>query len=298
MRFASLGSGSEGNGLVVEVAAEVGAEVSAECSAQASAETPAANGDHERDNRPWRVLVDCGFGVRQAELRLMRLGIAPASLDAILITHEHGDHIGGVFALARRHRIAVWASHGTLQSVMTERFDCVKVNVCSSHDAFAIGAIGVQPFPVPHDAREPTQFVFDDGVHRLGVLTDTGRSTTHIIDSLAGCDALVMECNHDPAMLEASDYPYPLKRRIGGGYGHLSNDGAADIVSRLDRSRLAHIVAAHLSRTNNTVEFARAALAAATGWSASRIDVADQDLGLAWIDLTSPPAASSDWTRS
>ncbi len=273
MRFASLGSGSEGNSLVVETLA-----VDEACADN-------HHGGKREGKRLWRVMIDCGFGVRQAEARLMRLGIDPASLDAILVTHEHGDHIGGVFALARRYSLAVWASHGTLQSVMTERFESVSVNVCSSHEPFAIGAIGVRPFPVPHDAREPTQFVFDDGAHRLGVLTDTGRSTMHIIDSLSGCDALVMECNHDAGMLEASDYPYPLKRRIGGDYGHLSNDCAGEIVSRLDRSRLSRIVAAHLSRTNNTVALARAALAEATGWVASRIDVADQHLGFDWIDL-------------
>ncbi len=264
MRFASLGSGSEGNGLIVEAAPSDG---------------------HER---PWRVMVDCGFGVRAAEARLLRLGIDPATLDAILVTHEHGDHLGGVFALARRHGLAVWASHGTLQSVMTTRFTNVPVHVCSSHATFSIGPITVAPFPVPHDAREPTQFVFEDGLHRLGLLTDTGRGTSHIIDSLSGCDGLVMECNHDPAMLEASDYPYPLKRRISGDYGHLSNDVAAEIVSRLDRSRLRRIVAAHLSRSNNTPELARAALAAATGWEAARIGLADQDAGLDWIDLLEP----------
>ncbi len=244
MRFASLGSGSEGNGLLIE------------------------GGPVGGTGRPCRVLVDCGFPIRDAESRLSRLGVAPAELDAILVTHEHGDHIGGVFALARRHGVAVWASHGTLQSVMTARYDTVAVHVFSSHAAFRLGTLQVAPFPVPHDAREPTQFVFDDGAHRLGVLTDAGRCTPHIVDQLSGCDALVMECNHDPAMLEASDYPWSLKRRIDGGYGHLSNASAAEIVSRIDRSRLRHLVAAHLSRSNNTPALARAALADATGWPA------------------------------
>ena len=261
MRFASLGSGSEGNALLVEAAGTDG---------------------HEH---PWRVLVDCGFGLRAAEARFARLGVDPGSLDAILVTHEHGDHLGGVFALARRHHVRVCATHGTLQSVLRARFAAVSVAVCSSDVRFSVGPITVTPYAVPHDAREPTQFVFDDGTSRLGLLTDTGRGTSHIVDSLAGCDALVIECNHDPAMLDASDYPYPLKRRIGGDYGHLSNEVAAEIVARLDRSRLRQVVAAHLSRSNNTPALARAALAAATGWAPDRIDIADQDNGFAWSDV-------------
>lgn len=260
MRFASLGSGSEGNGLVVEV----------------------ASGERER---PYRVLVDCGFGVRDAALRLLRLGLEPGDLDAILVTHEHGDHLGGAFALARRHGIAVWATHGTLQSVMLERFAEVRIHVCASDARFRVGPIEVLPYAVPHDAREPVQFVFDDGRHRLGVLTDAGRSTPHIVDSLSGLDALVMECNHDPSMLEASDYPWPLKRRISGDYGHLANDIAGEIVGRIDRARLRHLVAAHLSKTNNTPDLARAAMSAATGWAVDRIAVADQAIGLAWCEV-------------
>jgi phosphoribosyl 1,2-cyclic phosphodiesterase len=266
MRFALLGSGSEGNGLIVE-SGSFASSISGE--------------------RRSRVLVDCGFGVRDAEARLLRLGIEPASLDAILVTHEHGDHIGGVFALARRHGIAVWASHGTLASVMTTRFENVTINVCRSNAAFRVGGLEALPFTVPHDAREPTQFVFDDGTHRLGLLTDTGKCTSHIVDCLSGCHGLVMECNHDPRMLEASDYPAQLKRRIGGDYGHLSNEVAADIVSRIDRTRLAHLVAAHLSQANNTPDLARAALGAATGWPADRIGVADQRSGAGWRDLAS-----------
>jgi phosphoribosyl 1,2-cyclic phosphodiesterase len=261
LRFASLGSGSEGNGLVVE-----------------------APGGTLRE-RPYRLLLDCGFGVREAEARLQRLGIQPRELDAIVVTHEHGDHIGGVFALARRHGVPVWATHGTLQSVMMERFAEVTVSVCASDARFRIGTIDVLPYAVPHDAREPAQFVFDDGRRRLGVLTDVGRATSHIVDCLSGCDALVMECNHDPVMLEASAYPWPLKRRIDGGYGHLANEAAAEIVARIDRSRLRRIVAAHLSKSNNTPALARAALAAATGWAEDRIDVADQAIGIAWCEI-------------
>ena len=239
-------------------------------------------------------MLDCGFGLKESEARLARLAIAPASLAAIVVTHEHGDHIGGVFRLARRYDIAVWASHGTLQAASRVDLDGLRVSACSSNTPFSIGPIAIQPFPVPHDAKEPTQFVFDDGVHRLGVLTDVGRATSHILDSLAGCDALVMECNHDSARLEASSYPFPLKRRIAGDFGHLSNDAAGDIVARLDRSRLRRLVAAHLSRQNNTADLARAALAAATGWPLDRIDVADQAAGVGWIDLACDPATSAE----
>jgi phosphoribosyl 1,2-cyclic phosphodiesterase len=251
MRFASLGSGSEGNGLVVEVDGT-------------------------------RVLIDCGFGVRDTVARLARLSLAPGDLAAILVTHEHADHVGGVAAFAARYDVPVWLTFGTMDTV-GERLEAVpRVYGFDSHDVFAIGAVEVRPFPVPHDAREPVQFVLSDGARRIGVLTDIGTTTPHVEASLSGCDAIVIECNHDEGMLANGSYPYPLKQRIGGRYGHLCNDAAAALLRAIDTSRLAHVVAAHLSQQNNTPALARTALAAALGCESDWIGIADQATGFDW----------------
>ncbi len=251
MRFASLGSGSEGNGLIVEA------------------------GDT-------RILIDCGFGVRDCAARLARLGIEPSSITAIFVTHEHSDHVGGVAALAARYGIGVWLTFGTLSAV-AGRFDgLARVYGFDSHDALVIGDLEVRPFPVPHDAREPVQFVVGDGEHRLGVLTDLGMSTPHVRASLSGCDALVLECNHDREMLHAGSYPAALKQRIAGRFGHLCNDDSAALLASLDCSRLQHIIAAHLSRENNRPDLARNALASALNCASDWIGIAEQDSGFAW----------------
>ena len=254
MRFASLGSGSEGNALVVEV------------------------GDT-------RILIDCGFRVRDTVARLLRLGVVPESVSAILVTHEHADHIGGVASFAARYRIPVWLTFGTLEMASERIGRLPHVFGFDSHDAFAIGMIEVRPFPVPHDAREPVQFVVGDGAHRLGVLTDIGATTPHVEASLTGCDALVLECNHDLGMLEGSDYPWPLKQRIASRLGHLHNEAAAALLAALDTSRLQHVVAAHLSQQNNTPERARAALSQAINCAPDWIGIADQHYGFAWRGL-------------
>lgn len=254
MRFASLGSGSRGNGLVVEVGRS-------------------------------RLLLDCGFGLADSVARLARLGLAPEDLAAIVVTHEHDDHIGGVARLARRHRIPVWLTHGTFSGFETLFAGVSSVNVISAYQAFSVGDILIEPFPVPHDAREPAQYVFGDGARRLGVLTDTGCSTRHIEAVLSGCDALVLECNHDLELLSASSYPKRLRERIAGRFGHLDNASAAQLLSRLDCGRLRHLVAAHLSQENNRPDLARGALAGAVGCEPEWVAVADQDEGLAWRDI-------------
>ncbi len=251
MRFASLGSGSRGNALVVE-----------------------AGGT--------RLLVDCGFGPRNLSARLARVGLAPDDLDAILVTHEHSDHVGGVAAVARRFELDVFLSHGTLGGLA---LDGLSPHVIDSHTAFAIGDLEIHPFPVPHDAREPTQFVFSDGGRRLGVLTDAGCVTPYMVEILSLCDALVLECNHDAAMLAEGRYPTHLKRRIAGRFGHLDNAAAADLLGRIDHGRLRHVIAAHLSQENNKPALARAALAEVLGCEPDWVGVADQDCGCGWRDL-------------
>lgn len=252
MRFASLGSGSEGNGLVVEAGST-------------------------------RVLMDCGFGLADSVARLARLGMRPEDLAGIVVTHEHGDHVGGVGRLARKHRLPVWLTAGTL--AMAQDLDGVAVQVIDSHAAFAVDGLEIQPFPVPHDAREPVQFVFGDGNRRLGVLTDAGCSTPHIEAMLEGVDALVLECNHDAAMLQNGPYPVSLKRRVGGHFGHLENGQSAALLDRLKHDRLQCVMAAHVSRKNNTSALAQRALAGVLGCADEAVRVACQTTGFDWIAL-------------
>ncbi len=254
MRFASLGSGSQGNALVVE-----------------------AGGT--------RLMLDCGFGITESAARLGRLGLEPSDLSAILVTHEHDDHIGGVARLARKYELPVYLTYGTLTALESERAAVTEITIIDSHTPFAIGDIEVRPYPVPHDAREPAQFVFSDGSATLGVLTDAGAATPHIATMLSGLGALVLECNHDSDMLASSNYPLSLKRRIASRFGHLANDTAAQLLASLDCSRLRHLIAAHLSQQNNTPALARAAMADAMGCAPEWVGVATQDEGFGWREI-------------
>ena len=255
MRFASLGSGSDGNGLIVEAEST-------------------------------RILVDCGFNLTETTSRLARLGLEPGDLAAVLVTHEHEDHACGVARLARRYDLPVYLTYGTLIALGPDRSMLPHVNLIDSHSPFVIGDLEVHPYPVPHDAREPAQYVFNDGDRRLGLLTDAGDSTPHIQRMLSGLEALILECNHDLELLMNGPYPPTLKRRITSRYGHLDNETAARIVGGIDCSRLQHFIAAHLSVQNNTPDLARAAVATALNCDPSWITVAGQRDGLAWRDIT------------
>lgn len=231
-----------------------------------------------------RLLLDCGFSIKETITRLERLALDAKDITGILVTHEHDDHAKGAFKLAEKLNIPVWLSHGT--RVMTERYlpkaPTLQVNVLDSHTPFAIGDIQITPFPVPHDAREPTQFTFSDGQYKLGVLTDVGATTPHIEQMISGCDALVLECNHELSMLEKGPYSYALKKRVGGNLGHLDNDSAAKLLAKLDNRKLKHIIAAHLSAKNNTQDFAKKALSQSLNCENDWIGVATQTGGFAW----------------
>ena len=252
MRFTSLGSGSSGNGLVVEEGST-------------------------------RVLMDCGFSLAETRLRLERVGLQPSQLAGILVTHEHDDHMGGVARLAKKHAIPVYLTRGAAQWLPPD-FPAVLVRLIDSHSTFAIGGLEVQPFTVPHDAREPVQYAFSDGDARLGVATDLGCITQHVVEMLSRCTALIVETNHDLDMLMEGPYPVSLKHRVAGRFGHLDNHCARDLVRAVDRSRLRHLIAAHLSQQNNTRELAVEALSAGADCEKDWVCVATQDDGFGWRD--------------
>lgn len=253
LRFLSLGSGSRGNAALIQ-----------------SGQT--------------LLLLDCGYPARELAARCQAIGVDPNRIDAVLLTHEHGDHSKGVGAVARRFDLPVWMTEGS------RRADCFgelrDLRCFNGHDgAFDIGDIRVQPFTVPHDAREPCQFVFSVGSTRLGFLTDLGSITPHVVESIDAVDALVLEFNHDPQMLAAGPYPPSLQARVGGGFGHLSNDQALGLLDAIDRERLHHLVAAHLSEKNNCRDLVRDSLTQHLGNSPIRLTILEQDRGSSWFDL-------------
>lgn len=255
IRFRNLGSGSSGNATVIQ--ARCGTTVT-------------------------HLLVDCGLGIRELDKRLRVAGMLADQIDAIFITHEHGDHIGCARQLALRERIPVWMSGGTYAAVGAPDLQGL-LRLARDGEAITLGSMQVRPFTVPHDAREPLQLTCTDGDTRLGVLTDLGHASAHVQQELAGCGSLMLECNHDEAMLQASTYPPFLKRRVGGAYGHLANSAAAALARTLVASGLRQVLAAHLSEQNNRPELARQAMSDALSCAPEDIHVAHPTGGSGWL---------------
>jgi len=248
LRFCALASGSRGNALLVE---------------------------HDET----LVMIDCGLPLSVLEARLALVGRVLDDLDAVLVTHEHGDHSRGIAPLRRRRELPLWTTHGTAAAVDDiDAFERVQFD-----RELTIGSIDILPFAVPHDAREPCQFVFRASGRRLGVLSDVGHATPAIRGALSGCDALALEFNHDCAMLESGSYPPSVKARVGSRYGHLSNAQAAELLGAVAHQGLQWVMALHLSERNNSPRHVREA--AAPVIDGIGFTLAQQDEPSRWLEV-------------
>lgn len=260
MRCALIGSGSAGNALLVSAGRTT-------------------------------LLVDCGFSLKAFAARAEQLAFDPEALTAVLVTHEHDDHLGGVLPLSRRYGIPVYWACGTALAAAARHGEAPDAREFSAHAPFAVGDLDVTPVPVPHDAREPTQFVFSNGNARLGLLTDLGSMTPHVLEAYADCDALCLEFNHDPALLESSAYPPSLRRRIASPWGHLSNAQSERLLQRLRGPRLARVVAAHLSEKTNHPDLVAECLARVV--PDLETTIASQHSVVPWFDVGSGLASGN-----
>jgi len=254
VRFASLGSGSKGNATLIE-------------------------------SQNTCLMVDCGFSIKDSIRRLERLEKKPEQLNAILVTHEHSDHWKGVLPLAARYSIDVFVTAGCLRATGVNLGDYTGLNLIDSHRPFDIGSISIKPIPVPHDAKEPVQYILSDTVNRLGILTDVGTITPYIEQQYSGCDGLLIEANHDLQLLHAGSYPRFLKDRVSSRWGHLNNNQTAALISVIDQSCIKQLVIGHISQSNNNKKIVKEAIDRVYQGSAEVI-YADQDEGFDWLYLS------------
>ena len=229
MRFVSIASGSSGNSIYV-----------------------GSDSTH--------LLVDAGISSRRIEQGLESLGIRADELSAVVITHEHSDHVKGVSVLVRRHQLPVYATAGTMQALRQGGMlaGCPEelLHEIRAEERFAVGDMELLPFAIDHDAAEPVAFRIESGSRAVAVATDMGHYTESIVRHLQQLDAILLESNHDVRMLEAGPYPYSLKRRILGRFGHLSNETAGKLLTEILHDGMRKILLGHLSRENNLPELA------------------------------------------
>lgn len=219
-----------------------------------------------------RLLVDCGLSCKETCARLLKAGISPETIDAILITHEHSDHVSGVHVMAKKFRLPVFMTgptHATWQRYFKDSAGnavrAERLEVFQPGRAFQVGDIEVMPFTIPHDAADPVGFTFlAEGV-KLGVATDLGYIAQNVKDHLRGCHGLMIESNHDIEMLRIGPYPWSVKQRVLSRVGHLSNDALAEFLASDYDGDAAFLILAHLSEQNNHPEIARTAAESALG---------------------------------
>jgi len=260
IRVAALGSGSSGNSLLV----------------QAGSTT---------------LLIDCGFTMKEAIARMLTLGITPSDIDAVLLSHEHGDHVKGVGPLSRKFGLPVWCTHGTYHGARDNRFSSVRL--FHAHEPFAVGDIAIDPFPTPHDAAESCQFVFEASSARFANLTDLGACTPHVREKLKGIHGLVVECNYDIDMLRNGPYPPALQARIRSNYGHLGNQQAAELLRKLDHEDLQCILLGHLSEQNNADAVALDTMQGHLHDRLERVGVLAQHCASQWFSVSANTACKT-----
>lgn len=231
------------------------------------------------------ILVDAGLSGVQIQQRMAAKGLDPSCLDAILVSHEHADHIQGVGVLSRRLGLQVYISDGTWQASQTHLGRLFEVCPFTCGNAFTIGTLAVHPFSLSHDAQDPAGFTIASNGSKVGVATDLGIVTNVVKTHLKACDILILEANHDTRMLLDGPYPWPLKQRIRSRSGHLSNDDTALLLESLRHDRLTHVILAHLSEENNTPQKAKQAMQNALDGGSVELHVASQTTGCGVLPL-------------
>lgn len=221
------------------------------------------------------ILVDAGFSAREIDRRMRSQGIDPARLNAILITHEHTDHVRGVERLVRRHHLPVYLTAGThRQAASLQCLPEIHPFVCGSE--LRINTLTVRPFSISHDAQDPAGFTIGANGSRIGIATDLGHVTALVREHLRGCRLLILEANHDPEMLMGGPYPWFLKQRIRSRNGHLSNQESCRLLEDILHPALEQVVLAHLSETNNTPAKALAEMSTLLSGTPVRLSAASQ----------------------
>jgi len=252
IQFCSLGSGSKGNGTLISFADTM-------------------------------VLIDCGFSVKETCRRLSLKGVVPEQISAILVTHEHADHIAGVSGFSNKYAIPVLVNKGT--SLHAKCATIKNQTIFNSHHSFDLGGFNVLPVAVPHDSREATQFVLTAGEQSIGLLTDVGHITRHIVDSYSNCDALMLEFNYEHEALMQGVYPISLKRRVSSDLGHLSNQQALELLDQIASPKLKTLVAMHMSEENNSAQFINNKIDSIEGLAHVDYFIAEQLDGFDWQSL-------------